>query len=189
LRYYTGNFLSKLFNDFGFEIIKIKRIPTHGGSIRVWAARSGQYDVDEDVDKFLVSEKNSQFFGLSGHEKFAIEVLEWRQQFRKLIADLRISNKSIFGIGAPSRASTLVTYSGLEESDLSAVGEIRGSHKIGRYMPGTRIPIISEEEVLDQKPDYLLMLSWHISDELIPKIKKSGYSGKFIIPLPKIRII
>jgi hypothetical protein len=189
LRYYTGNFLSRLFNDFGFEIIKIKRIPTHGGSIRVWAARSGQYDVDEDVDKFLVSEKNSQFFGLSGHEKFAIEVLEWRQQFRKLIADLRISNKSIFGIGAPSRASTLVAYSGLEESDLSAVGEIRGSHKIGRYMPGTRIPIISEEEVLDQKPDYLLMLSWHISDELIPKIKKSGYSGKFIIPLPKIRII
>ena len=189
LRYYTGNFLSRLFNDFGFEIIKIKKIPTHGGSIRVWAARFGQYNVDEDVEKFLINEKNSQFFGLKGHERFALEVLEWRQQFRKLIAELRISNKSIYGIGAPSRASTLVTYSGLEVSDLYAVGEVRGSHKIGRYMPGTRIPVISEEEVLDQKPDYLLMLSWHISEELIPKIKKSGYSGKFILPLPSIKII
>ena len=189
LRYYNGNFLSRLFKDFGFEIIKIKKIPTHGGSIRVWAAKSGKYDVDKEVEQFLANEKNSQFFGLNGHEKFAIEVLDWRQQFRKLIAELRTSNKSIYGIGAPSRASTLVTFSGLEKSDLLAVGEIQGSHKIGRYMPGTRIPIIAEEEVLEKKPDYLLMLSWHIAEELIPKIKENGYTGKFLIPLPKIKIL
>jgi len=189
LRYYNGNFLSRLFKDFGFEIIKIKKIPTHGGSIRVWAAKSGKYDVDKEVEQFLTNEKNSQFFGLNGHEKFAIEVLDWRQQFRKLIAELRTSNKSIYGIGAPSRASTLVTFSGLEKSDLLAVGEIQGSHKIGRYMPGTRIPIIAEEEVLEKKPDYLLMLSWHIAEELIPKIKENGYTGKFLIPLPKIKIL
>lgn len=189
LRYYNGNFLSRLFKDFGFEIIKIKKIPTHGGSIRVWAAKSGKYDVDKEVEQFLTNEKNSQFFGLNGHEKFALEVLDWRQQFRKLIAELRTSNKSIYGIGAPSRASTLVTFSGLEKSDLLAVGEIQGSHKIGRYMPGTRIPIIAEEEVLEKKPDYLLMLSWHIAEELIPKIKENGYTGKFLIPLPKIKIL
>jgi hypothetical protein len=189
LRYYNGSFLSKLFQDFGFEIIKIKKIPTHGGSIRVWAARIGKYDVDKDVEKFLTNEKNSQFYGINGHKKFALEVLNWRQQFRKLLAELKISNKSIYGIGAPSRASTLVTFSGLEKSDLTAVGEIRGSHKIGRFMPGTKIPVISEDEVLDKKPDYLLMLSWHIAEELIPKIKGNGYSGKFIIPLPKIMII
>ena len=189
LRYYNGSFLSKMFQDFGFEIIKIKKIPTHGGSIRVWAARFGKYDVDKDVEKFLTNEKDSQFFGINGHKQFALEVLDWRQQFRKLVAELKISNKSIYGIGAPSRASTLVTFSGLEKSDLYAVGEIHGSHKIGRYMPGTRIPVISEDEVLDKKPDYLLMLSWHIAEELIPKIKENGYSGKFIIPLPKITII
>jgi 2-polyprenyl-3-methyl-5-hydroxy-6-metoxy-1,4-benzoquinol methylase len=186
LRYYTGSFLSKLFKDFGFEIIRIKKIPTHGGSIRVWAARSGKYDVDKVVDKFLANEKNSQFFGINGHKKFAVDVLDWRQKFRKLIAEFRMSNKSIYGIGAPSRASTLVAFSGLEKSDLYGVGEIHGSHKIGRYMPGTRIPVISEEEVLSKKPDYLLMLSWHIAEELIPKLKASGYSGKFIVPLPRI---
>lgn len=189
LRYYTGNFLSKLFKDFGFEIIRIKKIPTHGGSIRVWAARSGRYDIHKDVSAFIIGEQNSQFFGLNGHKKFAVEVLGWRQEFRKLIAEIRINNKSIYGIGAPSRASTLVTFSGLESSDLYGVGEISGSHKIGRYMPGTRIPVILEEQVLDKNPDYLLMLSWHIAEELIPKLKENGYSGKFIIPLPKIIVI
>jgi hypothetical protein len=56
-------------------------------------------------------------------------------------------------------------------------------------MPGTRIPVILEEQVLDKNPDYLLMLSWHIAEELIPKLKENGYSGKFIIPLPKIIVI
>ena len=189
LRYYTGNFLSKLFNDFGYEIIKIKKIPTHGGSIRVWAARSGRYKCDLSVSKFLNDEMNSQYFGLQAHIEFAEKVSAWRHKFRAKVAEIRDSGLSIYGIGAPSRASTLIAYSGLEINDVVAVGEIFGSHKIGRNMPGTNIPIISEEEVFSNKPDYLLILSWHIADELIPKIKNRGFKGRFIIPLPAITII
>lgn len=188
LRYYSANFLNKLFCDFGYEIIRIRKIPTHGGSIRVWAARSGKYKIDSNVIKFLVDEENNEYYGLNAHLQFAKEVSNWRHEFRKTIADIRGSNQSIYAIGAPSRASTLIAYTGLEVSDLYGVGEISGSHKIGRYMPGTRIPIVSEDEVLDRKPDYLLMLSWHIADELIPKLKNKGYQGKFIIPLPNITI-
>jgi hypothetical protein len=188
LRYYSANFLNKLFCDFGYEIIRIRKIPTHGGSIRVWAARSGKYKIDSNVIKFLVDEENNEYYGLNAHLQFAKEVSNWRHVFRKTIADIRGSNQSIYAIGAPSRASTLIAYTGLEVSDLFGVGEISGSHKIGRYMPGTRIPIVSEDEVLDRKPDYLLMLSWHIADELIPKLKNKGYQGKFIIPLPNITI-
>jgi hypothetical protein len=189
LRYYNANFLNKLFGDFGYEIIMVKKIPTHGGSIRVWASRIGKNKVDLNVEHFLASEKKSNFFGLEAHYEFTKKVSKWRHQFRKLIAEIRDNHKSIYAIGAPSRASTLLSFSGLEVSDLFAVGEISGSHKIGRYMPGTKIPIISEDEVLSKKPDYLLMLSWHIADELIPKIKNKGFEGQFIVPLPDIKLL
>ena len=189
LRYYTANFLNKLFLDFGYEIIKIKKIPTHGGSIRVWAARSGKYSVDVNVSNFLSNENRSDYFGLGAHLKFAEELSIWRHQFRQMISEIRIKGDSIYAIGAPSRASTLIAYTGLEISDLHAVGEIAGSQKIGRYMPGTRIPIISEDEVLSKKPEYLLMLSWHIADSLIPILKEKGYQGKFILPLPILTVL
>ena len=189
LRYYHANFLNKLFGDFGYEIIMVKKIPTHGGSIRVWASRIGKNKVDLNVEHFLASEKKSNFFGLEAHYEFTKKVSKWRHQFRKLIAEIRDNHKSIYAIGAPSRASTLLSFSGLEVSDLFAVGEISGSHKIGRYMPGTKIPIISEDEVLSKKQDYLLMLSWHIADELIPKIKNKGFEGQFIVPLPDIKLL
>jgi SAM-dependent methyltransferase len=188
LRYYSANFLSQLFLDFGYEIIRIKKIPTHGGSIRVWSARSGRHKVDADVSAFLESERSSQYFGLPAHLEFANQITAWRHKFRKVVAEIKGANKSIYAIGAPSRASTLIAYSGLQNSDLLGVGEIAGSHKIGRFMPGTRIPVISEDEVLNNYPDYLLILSWHIADELVPKLRGKGFTGQFIIPLPRIEI-
>jgi C-methyltransferase C-terminal domain len=127
---------------------------------------------------------------MDGLQIFATKVNYWRHEFRKLIAEIRLSDSSIAGIGAPSRASTLISFGGLEHSDLISIGEISNSHKIGRDMPGTKIPIIDEKQLFEiDPPDYLLMLSWHIGDELIEKIKARGYKGKFIIPLPKAKII
>jgi hypothetical protein len=122
-------------------------------------------------------------------DNFVVRLLDWRQEFRNLISQLKIENKSLAAIGAPSRASTLISFAGLSHFDLLSVGEISGSHKIGRYMPGTSIPVVDESEILSGKVDYLLMLSWHIAEELIPIMRKGGYKGKFIIPLPKPLIV
>ena len=108
--------------------------------------------------------------------------------FSKL-QNLKEKNKKIFGIGAPSRATTLVNFVGLNENILDCICEIKGSHKINHFLPGTRIPIFQEDIIYKQKPDYLLLLSWHISRELIANFKKKGYKGKFIIPLPNVKII
>ena len=190
LRYYDASFLTILFKSYGLEIFDIERIPTHGGSIRVWAARIGKFKVSENVEKFISEEKNNKNYGFVGLENFALRVINWRQIFRKLITEIKLTDASIAGIGAPSRASTLISFVGLEELDLVAVGEISNSHKIGRNMPGTKIPIIDEKLLIEKSPpDYLLILSWHIAEELIEKIKDHGYKGKFIIPLPIPRVI
>jgi hypothetical protein len=189
LRYYSVEFLSRLFNDFGMEIIRVKRIPTHGGSIRVWSAKKGVFEPHASVKEILDYEKKSNVEGSLNLDSFVDRLLHWRQEFRSLIAQIKMEKKSIAAIGAPSRASTLISFAGLSHLDLLSVGEISGSHKIGRYMPGTSIPVVDEREVLSGEVDYLLMLSWHIAEELIPKLRKSGYKGKFLVPLPQPSIV
>lgn len=78
---------------------------------------------------------------------------------------------------------------GINETFIDCICEIKGSHKINHYLPGTRIPILPEEIIFKEMPDYLLLLSWHISGELIKNLRKKGFKGKYIIPLPKVKII
>jgi hypothetical protein len=95
----------------------------------------------------------------------------------------------IVGIGAPSRGTILINYLGLNHNDLSFVAEREGSLKIGRYIPGTLVPVVAEDWVLEQNPDYALILSWHIADAIMQNWRAQGYKGKFIVPLPEPRIV
>ena len=95
----------------------------------------------------------------------------------------------VFGIGAPSRGTTLINYCGIDESLVSYICEIKGSHKIGKYLPGTSIPVLDESILFKEQPDFVLLLSWHIAKELIHNLKKKGLRSKFIIPLPKVKVI
>jgi hypothetical protein len=97
-------------------------------------------------------------------------------------------NKTIFGVGAPSRASTLINYLSLDQDIIDCVLEIKGSYKIGNYIPGTKIPILDEKILIKRKPNYLILFSWHIKNELKKNLKKKGFKGKFIIPLPVPKI-
>ena len=107
----------------------------------------------------------------------------------KFIAAWLEEGKRIYGVGAPSRASTLVNYAGLDDGILDCIVEIKGSHKIGKYMPGTLIPVVDESELFDKQPEYALLLSWHIAYELMTNLREKGYKGKFIVPLPVPEII
>ena len=109
----------------------------------------------------------------------------------EILAKIKKKNKNtkISGISAPSRSATLINYVGLDEKIIDCIFEIKGSYKINRYMPGTKIPVKEEKASLLRKTDYLVLFSWHISKELIKNIRKQGYKGKFIIPLPKPIII
>ena len=106
-----------------------------------------------------------------------------------LLKNLKSKNKKIFGVGAPSRAATLVNYVGLNEDMIKYILEIKGSYKNRKIYAGTNIPIVEENIFKKEKPDYLLLLSWHISKSLIKNFKNKGFKGKFIIPLPKPYIL
>ena len=187
MRYYSLTSLHYLFKKYKLKIFYAKKINTHGGSIRVFVSKNKQFKVHKSVSKILHQEKN--FLTTKNFNNFKNNVIESKVNLYNLLKKIRLNQKVIFGVGAPSRASTLVNYVGLNEDILKYILEIEGSYKIGKYMPGTNIPIISEKYLKKLKPDYLLILSWHISKQLIKKLKKKGFKGKFIIPLPKPKIV
>ena len=187
LRYYTLQSLSKIFNKFGLKIIFAKKIKTHGGSIRVYASRKKFNKVFGNTSALLKAEK--RFINKKNIDKFRERVVDTKIKTYSLLNSIKIKGKKIFGVGAPSRATTLVNFLGLDQNILENICEIKGSHKIGFYLPGTKIPIVDEKEIFKNPPDYLFLLSWHIKDELIKNLKKKGFKGKFIIPLPTPRII
>ncbi len=186
LRYYSVTALKYLLEMHGFEIIYARRIPTHGGSVRVYAARKGRYPVDPSLNQLLDDEKRN--ITKETLAQFARAVTQSKLDLLGLIKEIKTGGARIYGVGAPSRASTLINYVGFDNGILDCVLEIKGSYKIGKYVPGTTIPVVEEERLFLDQPDYALLLSWHIADELIPKLTSRGFKGRYIIPLPKPRV-
>lgn len=188
MRYYSLHSLKYLLEMYGFEIFHAKKIPSHGGSIRVYACRRGQQKVLPTVRKMLSEEK-----GVVDSKKallnFRNKVVLSKLQILQLIYKIKSKGKTIYGIGAPSRGSTLVSYCGIDEGMVECICEVQGSHKIGKYMPGTLIPVVDEVRLFKDQPDFAFLFSWHIADELAPKIKQKGFRGKFIVPLPAPKIL
>ena len=186
LRYYSLTSLKYLFNKYDMEIIHAKKINTHGGSIRVYAARKKRFKINHSVRKILSYEKN--FLNWKTFNNFKKKVVDSKLKLYSILEKLKNNNKKIYGIGAPSRASTLINYVGLDENIIDCVLEIDGSYKIGNYIPGKKIPILSENKLYNDPPDFLILFSWHIASELKFNLKKKGFKGKFIIPLPHPKI-
>lgn len=188
LRYYSLHSLKYLFEKHDLEIIHAKRIPTHGGSVRVYAARRGVYAVRESVNSALRDEKTT-VLQKESLRAFKTHVVMSKLELQTLIHDIKKRKNRIYGISAPSRASTLINYVGIDDGILDCVLEIQGSYKIGHYVPGTLIPVVEENRLFEDPPDYALILSWHIAQELTSNLKKKGFKGDFIVPLPKPRIL
>jgi hypothetical protein len=179
LRYYSLTSLKYLLEMHGLEVFNVEYIPTHGGSIRVYAANKGQFKINQSVADVLKHEKS--VLTKENFQKFKKEVVKSKINLYSLISN---TSGTIGAIGAPSRAATLVNYVGLNEDILDFVLEAPGSNKINKYMPGTKIPILEETSELINSVDNLLLLSWHIAEEIIPKLRAKGFKGKFITPLP-----
>jgi SAM-dependent methyltransferase len=183
LRYYSVSSLANLLQMHGLEVFHARPIPSHGGSIRVYAARRGVQPVRESVAKMLACEPRGAAM-LARLKAFRNDVMLSKLRLLAMIRDLKEKGARICGISAPSRASTLVNYLGLDEAIIDYVCEIAGSLKIGKCMPGTSIPVVEESRLFADQPDCAIIFSWHIADELAPKLRAKGYRGKLVTPLP-----
>lgn len=188
LRYYSLHSLKYLLQSHGLELIHARRIPTHGGSIRVYAARTGAHTARPSVAGMLAAEAAAGV-GSTRLAELKRRAVVSKLELHGLLAAIKKAGGRVFGIGAPSRASTLINYVGLDDGILDCVLEVKDSLKVGKYMPGTVIPVLEESRLYDDQPEYALLLSWHIAEELIPKLTAKGFRGQYIVPLPIPRVV
>jgi hypothetical protein len=170
------------------EVFHARPIPSHGGSIRVYAARHGTHTVQESVRRMLAAEPRGDAMVMR-LDAFKRDVVLSKLRLLSMLRELKEKGARVAGISAPSRASTLVNYVGLDEGLIDYVCEIPGSLKIGKCMPGTQIPVVDESRLYSDQPDCAIIFSWHIADELAPKLKAKGFRGKLISPLPMPRML
>jgi hypothetical protein len=188
LRYYSLGSLKYLLEMHGLEVFHARPIPSHGGSIRVYAARKGAQKIQDSVAKMLAAEPRGEAMA-QRLAKFRDDVVLSKLRLMSMLRDLKEKGARIAGISAPSRASTMVNYVGLDEGIIDYVVEIQGSLKIGKCMPGTGIPVVDEAKLFADQPDAALIFSWHIADELAPKLRAKGFRGQLITPLPVPRVL
>lgn len=189
LRYYHLGSLAKLLAAHGLEVFHVKRIPTHGGSIRVYAARKGQRATLPSVSERLAHERVAGISEGTALRDFRERVVQSKLNLMSRLGTIRQQGGRVYGVGAPSRASTLINYTGLDDGVVDCVLEVSTSHKLNKYIPGTRIPVVDEKRLYVDQPEYALLFSWHIADELATNLRKKGFGGRFIIPLPEPVVI
>jgi hypothetical protein len=188
LRYYSLTSLQHLLEMHDLEIFHVRPITTHGGSIRVYAARHGSHTVQDSVRRMLAAEPRGEAMS-KRLASFRRDVVLSKLRLMSLLRESKEKGARIAGISATARASTLVNYVGLDESIIDYVCEVPDSLKIGKCIPGTQIPVVDEAKLFDDQPDCAVIFSWHLAGEIAPKLKAKGFRGQLITPLPVPQVL
>jgi 2-polyprenyl-3-methyl-5-hydroxy-6-metoxy-1,4-benzoquinol methylase len=185
LRYYTLTTLKRLFDMHGFYVFDAEINDVYGGSILVYCSIK-ETAASENVAKILESETKYQC--LDTYFDFAKRVRVNAKNLLQFLLDLKSRGCRIVGVGAPMKSSTLLNYCKIGTEILDYLSEVNPL-KIGKYSPGVHVPIVNESVFMDSPPDYALILSWNVSNDIIAKLRRRGFKGKFIIPIPKFDVI
>lgn len=189
LSYLSVKPIISFFRRFGMEIIDIQQRDIHGGSFRVWVVREGKMPVSPIVGELLLKEKEMGIHEIETLNKFADAVQQNRQELLWLLRKLKHDGKRIVGVSAPAKGMTLLNYSRIGTETLDFVSE-KSTLKIGRFTPGTHIPVVSDDELIKQAPDFALLLAWNFAEEIMENLKTFRENGgRFIIPIPNPRVI
>ncbi len=189
LSYVSIKPLTKFFDKMGFEIFNVEQRDIHGGSIRVYIGRKGCNPIQSSVAEVIVEEEKHNIFDINRLREFGEMVKKNRQDLTWLLQKLKHEGKKIVAVSAPAKGMTLLNYCRLGPEVLDYCTE-KSLLKIGRKTPGTHLEVKPDAALLEDKPDYALLLAWNFADEIIKNLKDfRDQGGKFIIPVPVPRIV
>jgi SAM-dependent methyltransferase len=189
LFYYSLHSLDALFSRNGLTIVDVERIPIHGGTLRVFAARGPGSERSGAVSELLATEHDRGMDRAAYYRDFASRVDGLCARLRELLSGLKANGATIAAYGAAAKGATLLNFAGVGTETIDFVAD-RNVHKQGRYMPGVHLPIVAPEEIMRRRPDYLLLLAWNFADEVVAQ--QADYraaGGRFVVPVPEPAIV
>lgn len=189
LKYYSVKPLKTLLDHYELTLVDVERIPSYGGSFRAYAIKGTRHRVADSVGQLILEEERTGLYDANTYTAFREKVVRSKLELQALLLDIRRGGQRAVGIGCPGRSSTLLNYCNVDGDLMPYIAEQPTSLKIGLFLPGRHIPIIDEKVMFDESPEYGVMLSWHYSDPIMAALRRKGFRGKFILPLPEVRVV
>jgi SAM-dependent methyltransferase len=189
--YFSLHTAERIFASQGLTLFDVDEIPTHGGSLRIYArhAANDTHPVTERIGALKAREVAGGYDRPEGYEGFEAKVRKVKRDLLRFLIDLRESGRTIAGYGAPAKGNTLLNYCGIGV-DLLAYTVDRNPMKQGRFLPGVRIPVKAPEAIAEDKPEYVLVLPWNLRAEVMEQLAFiRTWDGKFVVPIPELQIL
>ncbi len=188
LSFYT---VKQIFEAQGLKLYDVEKLPTHGGSLRIYATHSEniQINISKNVQNLLDEEKSFGLFGMEIYKGFQERTNKVKNDLVAFLLEAKKENKKIVAYGAAAKGNTLLNYAGVKNDLIEFVVD-KSPHKQGKYLPASHIPVVEEKEIQELKPDYILILPWNIKDEIIAQLNYvKMWNCKFVVAVPQLEII
>jgi SAM-dependent methyltransferase len=187
--YFSLLTVRRMFAHHGLAVFNVDELPTHGGSLRVYAQHvGGLQPCSDSVDAILADEYAAGLDTLAGYDDFAKKVLEVKTELLAFLEQAKADGKKVVGYGAPAKGNTLLNYCGIG-TDLIEYTVDRSPHKQNQYLPGTHLPVHAPEYIAATQPDYVLILPWNLQHEVADQMAHiRDWGGRFVVPIPELRI-
>ena len=189
--YLSLHVVQRIFAQAGLRVFDVEQLPTHGGSLRVFACRetSTVHAGTPNVAAVLEQERAAGLEEGASYAAFARQVIDTKCALLRFLIDARAEGKTIAAYGAPAKGNTLLNYCGVGPELISFTVD-RSPHKQGKLLPGTRIPVLAPAAIMETKPDYVLILPWNMQDEIMAQMAGiKEWHGQFVVPIPTARIV
>ncbi|HUI06217.1 MAG TPA: class I SAM-dependent methyltransferase [Verrucomicrobiae bacterium] len=182
--------VEKVFTAHGLALFDVEELPTHGGSLRIYACDTadGSQTRSPRVDEVKAREVAAGLTRVETYATFTEKVTETKRRLLEFLIAAKRAGKSIAGYGAPGKGNTLLNYCGIRADFLDYTVD-RSPHKQGLLLPGTRIPIYHPDKIKETKPDYVLILPWNLKNEVMDQMAYiREWGGQFVVPIPELRV-
>jgi len=188
--YFSFVTVQRVFAQHGLALFDVEELPTHGGSLRIYAQHAGAArPVTGRVTELLNRERALGFERLETYQRFGAQVRETKRKILEFLIGAKRAGKQIVGYGAPGKGNTLLNYCGIRNDFLDYTVD-RNPYKQGKYTPGTHIPILPPERIRETRPDYLFILPWNLTTEIIATMSFiREWGGKFVVPIPEAAVL
>lgn len=180
--------VEKIFGAHGLELFDVEELPTHGGSLRIYACHPGAHPRSPRVAELQVREVAAGLTRLETYGEFTEQVKETKRKLLEFLIAAKRDGKTVVGYGAPGKGNTLLNYCGIKTDFLDYTVD-RSPYKQGRLLPGSRIPIFHPDKIRETKPDFVLILPWNLKTEIMQQMAYiREWGGQFVVPIPELRV-
>jgi len=188
--YFSFLAVEKVFALHGMTLFDVEELPTHGGSLRIYArhAQDSSKPIGARAQDLKRREEEVGFGRLAHYLSFGPQVEATKRKLVSFLIAAKQGGKRVVGYGAPAKGNTLLNYCGVR-TDLIDYTVDRSPHKQGHFLPGVHVPIYSPEKVRETRPDYLLILPWNLREEVMEQMAFiREWGGKFVVPIPEVKV-